>query len=79
MHPQTCIPGLALCEESGKELTAATGPIGPQMKRLVIDVSKFRGRTVFLRLVDQATSNWGHLCFDDFSAEGDWLEKESNP
>ena len=59
--------------ESGKRLLAAGGPKGPQMHRVKWDVSKWVGKTVFLRIVDQRPSNWGHLTFDDFSTQAEFV------
>ena len=56
--------------ETGKVLMTAGGPQGPQMKRTIWDVRQLRGKTVFLRIVDQHTGSWGHLTFDDFSIDG---------
>jgi len=41
------------------------------MKRVNWDVSSFKGREVFLKIVDRHTGGWGHLTFDDFSTEGE--------
>lgn len=66
---------LAFCDaETGEEQQTVTGPKGPQMKRFRLKVSKLRGKTLYLRLVDEAEAGWGHLCFDDFSAKGQLVE-----
>lgn len=59
-------------------LLAAGGSRGPQMKRTTWDVSKLKGKTVYLQVVDQSTSGWGHLTFDDFSVEGK-LQADGKP
>ncbi len=62
---------IALCDaKSKKELLTATGPRGPQMKRVNWNVAAMKGNTVFLKVVDRHTGAWGHLTFDDFSTEG---------
>jgi len=62
---------LALVEDgSGKELMRAMGPRGPQMKRHHWDLSKLKGKTAYLRMVDQNQGGWGHLTLDDFSVMG---------
>ena len=62
---------VALCDAtSGKVLLQAGGSSGPQMRRVVWNVQDFQGREVFLRIIDNRTAGWGHLTFDDFSAEG---------
>ncbi len=55
--------------ESGQRLLAAGGPKGPQMNRVVWDVSQWKGKAVFLRIVDNRLANWGHLTFDSTQAE----------
>ena len=44
----------------------ATGPNWENMRPVVADLSKFKGEKVFLRVVDEATTGWGHVNFDDF-------------
>jgi arylsulfatase len=67
--PDTAV---ALCDaETGEEILKTGGPEGPRMERIVLEFPiTHRGKPVFLRLIDEASSNWGHLCFDDFSADG---------
>lgn len=61
--------------ESGKEIGRTEGPAGPQMKRMQLEVpAAHRGKPLVLELVDGATREWGHLCFDDFSADGELAE-----
>ncbi|MDB4459070.1 sulfatase [bacterium] len=57
--------------KSGNVLANAFGPKGPQMKRIHWDVSKAKGKVAYLKVVDQSQGGWGHLCFDDFSVEGE--------
>ncbi|MFT5122505.1 MAG: hypothetical protein ACI97B_001136 [Verrucomicrobiales bacterium] len=61
--------------DTGERLREAFGAKGPQMRRVVWNVNNLTGRKVKLRLVDQKTSNWGHLTFDDFSVDGTLLER----
>ena len=62
---------VALCDaRTGEPILKAGGASGPQMCRVVWDIRDMKGRECFLRIVDQSTSGWGHLTFDDFSAEG---------
>ena len=51
---------------SGKVLFRATGPDDEKMKRVFVDLRAFEGAKVQIRLVDEATSGWGHINFDDF-------------
>ncbi len=65
---------VALCDAAtGEALLKAGGPSGPQMKRIDWDVSPWKDRNAFLRVVDESTGGWGHLCFDDFSIQGTLL------
>jgi hypothetical protein len=63
--------------KTGEILVQAGGAAGPQMRRVVWDVEAFRGREVFLRIVDKRTAGWGHLTFDDFSAQGELAENRA--
>ncbi len=76
------IPGslyVGLIDANSKEiLLTAGGSRGPQMKRTTWDVSKLKGRTVVLQVVDQSSDGWGHLTFDDFSIDGS-LEPATKP
>jgi len=74
--------------KDGKELLKAVGRNNEQMFRINWDLSKHKGNTVFLRIVDQNKGGWGHVTFDDFSAEGEfdlaatarrWSALESKP
>jgi hypothetical protein len=56
-------------------LLSAGGNRNSQMKRTIWDVSKLKGKTVCLQVVDRNTGGWGHLTFDDFSIEGKLLTK----
>lgn len=44
------------------------------MKRTTWDLSKFKGKTVSLQIVDQHNEDWGRLTFADFSVEGQLLK-----
>lgn len=51
---------------SGQVLFTATGPDNEEMTALFVDLRPFAGAKLQVRLVDEATSGWGHLNFDDF-------------
>ncbi len=47
-------------------LFTATGNDQERMQRVQADLAAFVGRSIRLRLVDEAKGHWGHLNFDDF-------------
>ncbi len=64
---------VALCDAYGQEIITANNPIsGETMTRIEWDLSDYDvvGKNVFVKIVDNATSNWGHITFDDFHAVG---------
>ncbi len=65
--PETYV---ALCTADGKELMRAGGTNGPLLRRIRWDIGSHIGQKVFLRIVDRKKRDWGHVTFDDFSAEG---------
>jgi putative membrane-bound dehydrogenase-like protein len=54
--------------EEGKEtvIYKVSGVERENLQRAVVDLQKFQGKEIFVRLVDQHTGHWGHLNFDDF-------------
>jgi len=60
--------------EAKKVLLKSGGARGPQMKRTTRDLSKFKGKTVSLQIVDQHNDGQGRLTFADFSFEGQLLK-----
>ena len=65
--------------DSGDVLIKAGGARDHRMRRIVWDVSKWKGRNVRFEVVDQADTGWGHLNIDDFSAEGDPVSAPEKP
>lgn len=51
---------------SGAVLFRATGPNDEKMHRVFVNLRPYVGAKILLRLVDEATTGWGHLNFDDF-------------
>ncbi len=47
-------------------LFIATGPDNEEMKRVSVDLRPYAGLAIRVRLVDEATTGWGHVNFDDF-------------
>ena len=41
------------------------------LRRSVVDLRKYSGREIFIRLVDEHTGHWGHVNFDDFVFHAD--------
>jgi len=37
-----------------------------EMHPVILDLQKYQGQEIFIRLVDEATGGWGHINFDDF-------------
>ena len=72
---------VALCDAEGdKELMKASGKNAEAMTDIVWDVSKLKGKTVYLKVVDRAPGGWGHINLDFVrmidKAEWDRLERE---
>ncbi len=61
---------VALCTLDGDEILVAHGSNAEPMRRIEWQAPGLTGEKVFLRIVDEHTGGWGHITFDDFSAEG---------
>ena len=44
----------------------ASGKKTEQMQRTIVDLQKWRGKRIAVRLIDESSGSWGHLNFDDF-------------
>lgn len=53
-------------KDDGKAIHTARGQNRENMTRSVVDLRKFAGREIFIRIVDEETPGWGHVNFDDF-------------
>ena len=78
-HPNATY--VALCDATNdKELMKAWGRNAEAMAELVWDVSKLKGRTVYIKVVDKATGGWGHINVDFIraidKAEWDRIQRE---
>jgi hypothetical protein len=51
---------------SSQILFRATGPDNEKMRAVFVDLRPFLGAKIRLRLVDEATTGWGHVNFDEF-------------
>ena len=72
---------VALCDADGdKELLKAAGHEAEAMAEVVWDVSKFKGKNVYVKIVDRSTGGWGHINVDYIrpldKAEQDRLARE---
>ncbi len=61
---------VALCTLDGEEVLTAHGIDDQVMQRVKWDAPDLVGQRVFLRIVDGNTGGWGHVTFDDFTAQG---------
>jgi putative membrane-bound dehydrogenase-like protein len=53
-------------EADGKVLFSASGENREDMARVAVNLEKHVGKKIFIRIVDQSRSGWGHVNFDDF-------------
>jgi hypothetical protein len=59
-----------LCDaKTGKVLMTAGGPGAKHMHRVNWGAGKLKGRHLLIRVVDASKTGFGHILFDDFSAE----------
>ena len=61
---------VALCTLDGKEALKTRGRDTEIMHRVQWSAPQLVGQRVFLRVVDANTEGWGHVTFDDFTAQG---------
>jgi len=51
----------------GKEVIFSTpGMEEEDMRRALVDLTKYKDKEIFIRIVDKHTGHWGHINFDDF-------------
>lgn len=62
--PETCVELIAVPQN--EVFYRASGLDEEDMRREVVDLSKFVGKEIQIRLVDKNTGGWGHINFDDF-------------
>jgi hypothetical protein len=52
---------------SGKDVIfRATGTDTEDMTRVAVDLTKYKDKDIFIRIVDKHSGGWGHINFDDF-------------
>ena len=61
---------VALCTLQGKEILKTRGRQTEIMHRVEWSAPQLVGQKVFLRIMDGNTDGWGHVTFDDFTAQG---------
>lgn len=62
--PETCVQ--LVRKDNGQVVSRVSGDDTEEMKRVVVDLTPYRGQELFVRLVDKQSGGWGHLNFDDF-------------
>src|SRR5262245_56713398 len=50
----------------GEVIYRASGLDEEDMKRVVVDLRRYKGLEILIRLVDRHSGGWGHINFDDF-------------
>ena len=66
---------VALCSADGKEVEKIRGDNKQAMLQARIDLKPYAGKKMFLKIVDQSTSGWGHITADHFEFDGEILEE----
>ena len=66
---------VALCTEDGKEVETARGINHQVMQKASWDMKKYAGKKVFIKIVDQSTTGWGHVTTDNFQFDGKLLKQ----
>ena len=61
---------VALCTLDETEVAKVHGENHELMRRIEWNLPEVVGKAVFLRIVDLNSDGWGHITFDDFTAEG---------
>lgn len=57
---------VALCLADGTELQKARGVDNQVMQKASWDLTPYAGKLLYLKVVDQSTSGWGHITVDNF-------------
>ena len=70
---------VALCLADGKELFKARGINSQTMQAVVWDLTPHAGKKLFLKVVDQSTSGWGHITADNFQFDAKVLKALPEP
>ena len=62
--PETRVEIVA--DGSGEIIQKTSGKDAETMARAAVDLRKWKGKHIFVRLVDERKDGWGHVNFDDF-------------
>lgn len=60
----------ALCTADGKEVEFARGVNDQTMQKAVWNLTPYVGEKLFIKIVDNSTTGWGHITADDFQFDG---------
>jgi putative membrane-bound dehydrogenase-like protein len=63
-HLDTCVE--LVDEKRNEVIFRASGMEEEDLRRVVVDLQKHQGKSIFIQLVDNQTGHWGHVNFDDF-------------
>ena len=66
---------VALCTQDGKEVLYARGIDNQTMQQAEWNLSPYAGKKMFIKVVDQSTTGWGHITADDFEFDGEVLDE----
>jgi putative membrane-bound dehydrogenase-like protein len=53
-------------KDTGEVFHRSAGTDREEMRRVVVNLKRFEGKEIFVRIVDTHTGHWGHVNFDDF-------------
>lgn len=68
----------ALCTTDGKELLFARGINDQVMQEAEWDLTPYTGQKMFIKIVDNSITGWGHITVDDFQFDGKVLKEYSD-
>ena len=56
-----------IVDDSSKKVIATfKGAQNESMTRMAVNLQKYKGKKIFVRVVDKASGGWGHINYDDF-------------
>ena len=69
---------VALCTTDGKEILFARGVNDQVMQKATWDLTPFAGKKMFIKIVDNSTTGWGHITVDNFQFDANILAEYPN-